>query len=125
MSCESCSCPICPDDPCAQAIWYPGEDVCRKPSKMTKTMRKITRAVGKSFDRGCYTAAMLEGLGRVGKKIQGLNAENEISPERVAAWLSKHKGGTMSEARKAEYRARALAKGLGALGFQRSESPAV
>jgi hypothetical protein len=94
---EECSCPICPEDESSLAgcAWFPDEDVCRRGdfagTAMVRNQKRIARATRKDFERGCFTAAMLQGITKIGQATRGLDPETEITPERVKKWLSGFK----------------------------------
>jgi hypothetical protein len=118
---EECSAPICPEDPQKGCAWFPDEEICRRGDHASETMvraqKRIAKATGKDFERGCFTAAMLSGVTKITKGIRGLDPESEITEVRVKKWLSGFKGQrALSEEQKAVLRARALKMRSGSKG---------
>ena len=95
---DSCSAPLCPEDPASleDCAWFADEEVCRRADHralpMVRAQRRIARATGQDFERGCFTAAMLRGVTTITKGIRGLDPETPITPDRAQRWLSGFKG---------------------------------
>ena len=126
MSCEtcryfeSCSAPICPEDPesLAYCAWFSDEEICKRADyagvSWIKRQKRIARATQKDFWRGCFTMAMLDHPCTIHSSIKGLDPEKgEISEARVKEWMSKHP--PVSAKRRASARAH---------GFKKAGAPA-
>ena len=86
-----CSAPICPDDSTiGKAVWYPGEQVCKRNGVAFATVqRRIMRAgIGPET---CFTLAMLCRNIPITKTLRGLDPERPRA-EALESWLARHKG---------------------------------
>jgi len=92
---EGCSAPLCHiDKSLSQAVWYPGEPVCklRQCPKWVKMQRRIAKVLGipKDADNGqeaygAFSVQMLESAKRITPKIRGIDFESETE----GAWHNK------------------------------------
>lgn len=112
---DGCSAPLCTEDPASlrDCAWFPDEEVCLRrdhsDTPIVRAQKRIARATGKDFERGCFTVEMLAGITSIGKKTRGLDPEEPITPARVATWLSGFKGRKpLTDEQRAVLRARAL-----------------
>ena len=112
---DECSAPICPEDEASMkhCAWFPDEDVCRRgdfaSTPMVRNQKRIARATGKDFERGCFTVEMLSGVTKITRSIKGLDPETPASADRVKKWLAGFKvRKLLTEEQKAVLRARAL-----------------
>lgn len=112
---EGCSAPLCPLDEASleHGNWFPSEESCHR-RDLSKTpwvvrQRRIDKATGGEFARGCFTVAMLATDCRITKAFRGLDPEaGEITPEKVRGWIEKHPA--ITEADRARLRAQGRKK---------------
>jgi hypothetical protein len=105
---SECSAPLCPDDTNLEcAVWYPGEQVCKRQGvDFAAIQRKIIReGIG---GETCFTVLMLRRKAKVSKGLRGLDPERPRA-EALASWLMRHKGvAPLSEEKRAQLRERML-----------------
>jgi hypothetical protein len=89
----TCSAPLCADDSTLEkAIWYPGEEICKRSGiTITTVQRRIVR-VG-IVPNTCFTVSMLLRKVKVSKGLRGLDPERPRA-EALESWLRQHKGVT-------------------------------
>lgn len=113
---DTCSAPICPEDPesLVHCAWFPDEEVCKRADyagvSWIKRQKRIARATGRNFERGCFTMAILDHPCAIHASIKGFDPEKgEISEARAKEWIAKHP--PISAKRRAASRAHGFKKG--------------
>jgi hypothetical protein len=88
---NNCSAPLCPQDESSliSAIWYPGEDICKHHSVLTKNQKQLRR--NKHLDY-YFTYSMLERPMEDlnDPNMKGIDVELAERPDAVAKWLRKY-----------------------------------
>jgi hypothetical protein len=112
---HNCDANVCPLDPqsLAHAAWIPDEETCHRADLRTARwivrQRRIAKATGADFERGCFTFAMLSTDFRITKALRGLDPD--AGPADTAAaqiWIEKHPA--ITEAQRALLRAQGRKK---------------
>jgi hypothetical protein len=92
---DICNAPLCPLDPQSlkHGAWFPDEDLCRRKyfgrHLWIRRQKKIVRATGRDFERGCFTADMLAHPCEIRKGIKGLDPDDgPITPEQGRKWIA-------------------------------------
>jgi hypothetical protein len=90
---DACSAPLCPLDAesMEHCAWFPDEEICKRiPSPAwVKRQKRVARATGKDFARGCFTVAMLAHPCKTNPGVHGLDPETEITEIRVKKWIAE------------------------------------
>jgi len=100
-SSNKCEAPLCPlDEGVNSAVWYADEEICHSLKYRQPWVRKQRRIVkqGVTVDAGYFNVAMLEAIGRVTPKIQGVTPDNvtiegtiKVRGATSQKWLRKRK----------------------------------
>jgi hypothetical protein len=88
-----CRAPLCPlDSELGSRSWFPGEPICARREFTAIPLVTNQRKLARRHADGVFTGAMLSSkLGRIGRGMAGLDADNELDPAAETAWLSKRK----------------------------------
>lgn len=90
---NSCSAPICPNDPSSleKAVWFPGEEICKHTSVFTSNLRQLRN---NKFKDLYFTYSMLSKpmTDLSDPLLKGIDAEPGDREKAVLYWLIQNRG---------------------------------